>query len=104
MTRIRPRRYSAVMNIAATTTTAISPANAPSRVCSTGMPPPSAAGTYGAMSPDPVTVNVPPDRWNPVPGDAPPTASPPHALPGRWPVRLTWSKRAVARVIAPLLL
>ena len=29
VTRIRPRRYSAVMNIVATTITAISPANAP---------------------------------------------------------------------------
>ena len=29
--RIRPRRYSAVMNIAATTAIAISPANMPSR-------------------------------------------------------------------------
>ena len=29
--RIRPRRYSAVMNMTATTTTAISPANVPTR-------------------------------------------------------------------------
>ena len=34
VTRIRPRRYSAVMNITATTITAISPANRPVRVCS----------------------------------------------------------------------
>ena len=32
--RIRPRRYSAVKNIAATTTIAISPTNAPARLCS----------------------------------------------------------------------
>ena len=32
--RIRPRRYSAVKNIAATTTIAISPMNAPARLCS----------------------------------------------------------------------
>ena len=60
VTRIRPRRYSAVMNIAATTITAISPANTPSSVCPMGNPPPSAAATYGAMSPDPVTVMMPP--------------------------------------------
>src|ERR1700721_1798501 len=32
--RIRPRRYSAVKNIAATTTIAISPMNTPARLCS----------------------------------------------------------------------
>ena len=61
VTRIRPRRYSAVMNIVATTITAISPPNAPSSVCSMTVPVPSPAGTSGAMSPDPVTVTVPPD-------------------------------------------
>ena len=61
--RIRPRRYSAVMNIAATTTTAISPANAPTRVWSRVWPGPAPPGASGAMSPDPVTVNVPPAWW-----------------------------------------
>ena len=60
--RIRPRRYSAVMNIVPTTTTAISPANAPTRVESRGWPGPAPPGVSGAMSPDPVTVNVPPAR------------------------------------------
>ena len=59
--RIMPRRYSAVMNITATTTTAISPANAPTRPVSiVEVGKPAAAGTSGAMSPDPVTVNLPP--------------------------------------------
>ena len=58
--RIRPRRYSAVTNIVATTTTAISPASAPTRVWSRGWPVPAPPGASGAMSPDPVTLNVPP--------------------------------------------
>ena len=46
VTRIRPRRYSAVMNSAATTITAISAANTPVRVVSMGVPaPPLAAAT-----------------------------------------------------------
>ena len=45
VTRIRPRRYSAVMNIAATMMTAISPAAAPSNVCSIAVPAPSTAAT-----------------------------------------------------------
>ena len=61
--RIRPRRYSAVMNIAATTSTAISPANVPTRrfaMVSDGPPLASDPAMTGAMSPDPVTVNRPP--------------------------------------------
>ena len=58
VTRIRPRRYSAVMNIAPTTTTAISPANVPIRVCATVTPTPPPPDTAGAMSPEPVTVNA----------------------------------------------
>ena len=59
--RIRPRRYSAVMNIVATTITAISPANVPTR-CSVMVVPtsPACPVTTGAMSPEPVTVNRPP--------------------------------------------
>ena len=66
VTRIMPRRYSAVMNIVAITTTAISPANVPTRCCSmvpdgpTLDPGPSVTG---AMSPDPVTVKLPPACW-----------------------------------------
>ena len=59
--RIRPRRYSAVMNIVATTATAISPANVPSRKSLTVMlgPSPRAPEMRGAMSPVPDTVNRP---------------------------------------------
>ena len=58
--RIRPRRYSAVMNIAPTTITTISPANAPMKPSSAALPMLAGPGPAGAMSPDPVTVNVPP--------------------------------------------
>ncbi len=64
--RIRPRRYSAVMNIVATTITAISPANVPTRnTVTVRSSPPACPGTAGAMSPDPVTVNRPPVWWYP---------------------------------------
>src|ERR1039458_9828882 len=60
VTRIRPRRYSAVMNIVATTITTISPANVPMRCCVTVVPAsPACPGTTGAISPEPVTVNRP---------------------------------------------
>ena len=59
MRRISPRRYSAVMNMAATTATAISPANTPESACAMGRPP-SFPLTDGAMSPEPLTVNTPP--------------------------------------------
>ncbi len=59
----------------------------------------------GAMSPEPVTVKVPPARRYP---DSDPvvyvellpplTKVPRHPVPGRPPVRLTWSKMAVASV------
>ena len=55
VTRIIPRRYSAVMNSAPTTITAISPMNKPASVWSMGVAP----STPGAMSPEPVTVKVP---------------------------------------------
>ena len=54
--RIRPRRYSAVMNSAPTTITAISPMNKPASDASSGVAP----LAPGAMSPEPVTVKVPP--------------------------------------------
>ena len=62
VTRIRSRRYSAVMNSVPTTITAISPANAPDQAVLDGRPATRAAGRSGAMSPVPVTVNVPPAR------------------------------------------
>ena len=66
VTRISERRYSAVMNSAATTPRAISPANVPRRysltVIAESAPPPCPAG-IGAMSPDPVTLNPPPAWW-----------------------------------------
>ena len=56
--RIRPRRYSVLKNIAATTTIAISPRNAPARLCPivTVGSEPSGPGVTGAMSPEPVSV------------------------------------------------
>ena len=59
--RIRPRRYSAVMNIVPTTSSTISPANAPMIPSSAGLPlPAEPPATAGAMSPDPCTVKTPP--------------------------------------------
>ena len=87
----------------------------------------SVMGTYGAMSPEPATVNVPPDfvtppvaprllgpiqalpcgavHWGVGPLAAP-TTPPRHAGLGRSPRRLTWSKTPVACVLTgvPLLL
>ena len=104
---IRPRRYSAVTNIVATTTTAISPANAPTRVWSRGWPGPAPPGSSGAMSPDPVTVNAPPAWWYPpgMAGEAslgPPPSWVPVQAPGAAPRRLTWSSTALARVGPPV--
>src|SRR6266702_24702 len=68
--RIRPRRYSAVMNIVATTISAISPPKAPVRVSSMGV----AMLVSGAMSPDPAGRGP---RWAELGaelGAAPPTA------------------------------
>ena len=61
--RIRPRRYSAVMNMTATTITAISPANAPTRCRSMVCSRPPLPGTSGPMSPDPRTVKRPAAWW-----------------------------------------
>ncbi len=58
--RIRPRRYSAVMNITARTITRVSAMITPVRVNSIFPCSPS-----GPMSPVPVTVNVPPDSTAP---------------------------------------
>ena len=101
--RIRPRRYSVLKNIAATTTITISPRNAPARLCSivTVGNGPSGPGVTGAMSPEPVSVYVPPLRVNgaepppppgpgPTPtGPPPPTGVPVQVPPGAPPVRLT---------------
>src|SRR5215831_4176936 len=65
--RIRPRRYSAVMNIAPTTMTTISPASAPLKPRSPDAPMPAGPGPAGAMSPEPLTVNAPP-AWRNRPG------------------------------------
>ena len=105
VTRIRPRRYSAVMNIVATTITAISPANAPGSVLFDGFRRP--AATSGAMSPDPVTVMVPrPDETRRLLARRDRDRRRRRRRPTRRRAagrpRLTWSKRAVARVGAPL--
>ena len=71
------------MNSAATTITAISAPNTPVSVCSTGVPtePPP---TSGAMSPVPVTVNVPPAWLEPArPVPPPPTSVAGPAVAGR---------------------
>ena len=59
--RISPRRYSAVMNIVPITITTIRAGERPRRLCSMVLPPDPA--TFGAMSPEPVTVNVPSTSW-----------------------------------------
>src|SRR5690242_7090546 len=64
-------------------------------------------GPAGAMSPEPVTVNVPPAVWNPPGSDdatwaRAPMLTPRQPAPGCAPARLTWSNTAVATV-RPLL-
>jgi len=59
------------------------------------------------MSPDPVTVNLPPAWWYPpgMAGEASPGPAPswvPVQAPGAAPRRLTWSRTAVARVGPPV--
>src|ERR1700729_500213 len=106
VTRIRPRRYSAVMNIAPTTATAISPANTPMSVCVIVTPSPAAPDTEGAMSPTPLTVNRPTASWKP-PGEpaagppASPMAVPAHAAFGQPPRRLTVMKGPDALLSPP---
>src|SRR5690348_17008562 len=105
VTAIRPRRYSAVMNIAPTTITTIRPANAPTKPSSAGMPMFVGPGPAGAMSPEPVTVNVPPTARNRPGRDeaswaCAPMLKPRHPAPGAC-GRLTWSKTAVATVRPP---
>src|SRR5579875_594501 len=104
--RMSPRRYSAVMNMTPITTAAISPANAPASVCSTGWP--VSLLPAGAMSPDPDTVNRPPACANPCTDagsalSAAPWMSWPAQRPaGQLPCRLTWSKTPVAKAGPPL--
>src|SRR5215471_8633698 len=101
--RIRPLRYSAVMNIAPTAITTISPANAPAKPSSAGSPMFVGPGPAGAMSPEPVTVSVPSAAWN-VPGrdDAAwafaPMLAPCQPVPCAATGMLTWSNAAVATV------
>src|SRR5713101_2565394 len=101
VTRIRPRRYSAVMNCAPTTSTATSARNRPASSTSMGTPP----VTSGAMSPDPVTVKALP-AWR-YPASCPVTYGelgppltevPVQELPGQPPCRPTRPKVAVASV------
>ena len=106
--RMRPRRYSVLKNMAATTTIAISPANAPVRLCSivTVGNGPRGPGVTGARSPEPVSVKRPAFRVKgtgplpgpgPVPiGPPPPIAVPAQVRPGAAPARVTWSKTPVA--------
>ena len=100
--RIRPRRYSAVMNIVPTTSATISPANTPVMPASAVLLAPAAFRTAGAMSPDPWTVKNPPVwRYPPLSGlyAAPsPKSWPAHWLPGPLPDTVTWSKTPLARV------
>src|SRR5262249_58976879 len=97
--RAGPRLYSSVANVTATTMTTTTPASVPMSVYPRVGP-----SAPGAMSPDPVTVNVPPDsstpagRWNrsqSVLTPSAPTSSRLH-VPAALPWRLTWSKTAVA--------
>ena len=91
--RMRPRRYSAVMNRTPRTATAISAANEPTLMASSiRMPPPTERpGTTGAMSPLPLTVNPAPARRNPSSPEGPdvsPTSPPVHTPPCQVPPRL----------------
>ena len=91
------------MNIVPTTITTISPANAPVRAWSAGLPLQEELATAGAMSPAPLTVNWPSARRNRPPGvslgaPAAPTGPPRQAPRGPAPDMTTWSKTAVARV------
>ena len=107
VTRIRPRRYSAVMNIAPTTATAISPANTPIEGLRDGEAEPGRPGHRRRDVAGPGHGNRPPGRRNL-------RASRPRAArrgpdrrcrstrpSAKRPVRLTWSKVPVAS-LAPL--
>jgi len=91
------------MNIAPITITTISPANAPAKPSSAGSPMFAGPGPAGAMSPEPVTVNVPSAAWN-MPGrdDAAwafaPMLAPCQPVPCAAPGMLTWSNVAMATV------
>ena len=115
VTRTSPLRYSVVMNTAPTTVTAISAANVPASAWATVVPIPAAPGEAGAMSPDPVTANVPPACWYPPRRSAGALLTAPIDRPAHWPPRAgaprggppegarpaacrrTWSNRPVAR-------
>jgi hypothetical protein len=71
-------RVAGVSNIAAMTTTAISPANVPTRWSSMVASLRTAPGpaTSGAMSPDALTMNLPPAWWKPATAGGKPELSP----------------------------
>ncbi len=98
--RIRPRRYSAVMNIVATTITTISPANVPMRrTVMVRSSPPACPGhgrrdVAGPGHGEPAVGLVVPADPRPVGGSDSPRST---RRPAR-PDRLTWSKTAVAWV------
>jgi hypothetical protein len=106
-----PRRYSAVMNMAPTTTTTTSPTNVPTSVWAMDAPTPAAPGTAGAMSPEPVTLNTSPACSKPpwrIGGAFPaaPMLSPCQAWPAVWPgeppCTETWSNVPVAWLGPPM--
>ena len=103
---MRPRRYSAVMNMTATMTTMVRPTNVPTSVWVIVVPMPDAPATDGAMSPDPVTVKPSAVCWNPPCCCAsalsgPPIAVPDHAWSGQVPSRPRLSNVAVSCVGPP---
>ena len=97
--RIRPRRYSAVMNIVATTITTISPANVPTRKTVTVRSSPPACPGHGrgdVAGPghgEPAVGLVVPADPRPVGGS---DIVPGPGAAGHVPDRLTWSKTAVS--------
>jgi hypothetical protein len=80
-TQISLRRYSAVMNIAATTISGISPKNVPASARWRDWPfPPYAVPAAGPMSPKLATVSVP-ALWRSVPRAGTPKFGPPTLVP-----------------------
>ena len=62
--RMRPRRYSDVMYIVAITIITIRPMISPKTSVLPGVSAPSSpSSTPGAMSPEPLRTNEPPERW-----------------------------------------
>ena len=62
--RIRPRRYSTVMNSVATTISTIRATMIPNSIeCDAVLPPSAVKLTAGAMSPEPVSATASCERW-----------------------------------------